>query len=1289
MPHSYLHKIRRRKTILLTFFFITSSLLYAQNDEYKFEKISIKDGLSHSNVYTILQDQLGFMWFGTQDGLNKYDGHEFTIYRHEPSNPNSLSTGNFGKIYQDSSGIFWFGTFGGGLDRFDPRTNTFTNFSKNINDPKSLSNNQILFVFEDSQNEIWIGTANGGLNKFNKKQQNFNRFQPIENNPSSFSSLRAKCICETDEGIIWIGSGNGLNKYNKSDNTFTVYYHDSSNKNSLSSNNIQHLYSDKDGIIWIAYRETGISRFDSKTGDFKHYMHNPSDPTTLSDNNAEIIFKDSYGKMWIGTYRGGLNLLNPNSENFIHFKHDPNNPTSISHNRIESIYEDASRNLWIATRGGGINKLDLKPKKFKNITNIPENSNSLPHPSVMAIAKDKNGNVWIGTDGGGITRFNPVHNKFKHFQNKPTDTNSLSVDRVWSVLIDHEGIIWVGTYGGGLNRMEFKYNTWNFTRYLENRGNPASISSNQINAIIEDKTGTIWIGTANGLNKLIKSDNPKNYSFKKFYQNSTDPIVFIDNYVSNLYLDSEDRMWIGSYAGGLFQFLPEKEQFINYSPKDLENSEFKKEIHVLVIFEDHNKNLWLGTESNGLIKFDLQNKSFSKHSKNEDLLSNMIIGMLEDDMGNLWISTSRGLSKYSPWNNKIINYTYIDGLENSGFNRNAVLKCDDGKMYFGSNSALTYFYPLEVSNNPYLPKVVITDFKILNQSAWDNKLLTFAEILYKDEPIELTKKDYFFIVEFAALDYTIPQQNQYKYMLEGFDQEWIDAGTNRTATYTNLDPGNYIFKIIGSNNDKVWNENPTELKIKVIPPYYKTWWFILLSGAVGVVIVFLYIRIRERNLIIEKESLERKVKERTNEINLQKEELKSQTENLEIINQQLETQQERLENQVRERTADLKIAKEKAEESDRLKSAFLANMSHEIRTPMNAIIGFSNLINDEEIEKEYKLELTKLIKKNSNVLLNLIDDIIDIAKIESDQLAIKEKSCFVNQIFNDLLMEFDDSIEPNDQISIKISEEQLTNPLEIKSDPYRLQQILKNLISNAVKFTEKGSVEIGYNLININENSQIQFFVKDTGIGLSQEQQTLIFSRFTKIENNKKKIYRGAGLGLAITKSLVELMGGEIKVESEINKGSTFSFTIPYKPMYNENQLIPQNKKLTSKFNWQNKCILIAEDEESNFKFLEMVIRKTNAEILWAKTGKQALEICSGTYNIDLILMDIKMPEMDGLEAIRELRKQKNDTPIIVQSAYSMPEDRNLSFDSGANDFISKPIGTDKLLQLIDKHLNE
>ncbi|MCD4834709.1 MAG: GAF domain-containing protein [Bacteroidales bacterium] len=869
----------KKISLLLALFLVHCSLFIvkAQNPEYKFRKLSIKDGLSHNNVYTIIQDKSGYLWFGTQDGLNKYDGSKITIYRHDINDTNSLSTGNFGKIYQDRSGIFWFGTFGGGLDRFDPKTNTFTNFSHQ----HGLSNNQIMFVFEDSYNHIWVGTANGGLNKFNRDSEKFTVYKPDLNDPSSHSSIRAKCICETKDTTLWIGTGNGLNKFNKDNNNFTCYLHDPNNLNSPSSNSIQHLFADDDGTIWISYKETGISKFDPKTETFKHYKHNANDLNSISDNNVEYILRDSYGIFWIGTYSRGLNRFDPKTERFTHFKHDLGNSESISHNRVEYLFEDASRNLWIATRGGGLNILDLKPQKFFNIIHNPKDKNSLPHPAVMAIDSDEKGNLWIGTDGGGLSKYNPITKNFNHFKQNPIDNNSLSANRVWSVLVDKNGIIWVGTYMGGLNRIEYRNGTYNFTRYLPTENNDSSISNNIINTIIEDEAGTIWIATAYGLNKLVKKGTPNDYIFEKYYHNTKKSQQFIDNYISDIFLDSNGRLWVGSYAGGLFLFKPDTGEFINYNPSKIKDSVFKRDIHVSILFEDLNENLWIGTESNGLIKFDYNNMNFVAHPKNNELLSNMIVGILEDDLGNLWISTSRSLSKYSAGDNKLINYTFIEGIESSGFSRNAVFKSDDGIMYFGSNQALTYFNPLEVIGNPYLPKVNITDFKILNKSVWDSYVSPYLYFNANYKQIVLTKKDYFFTIEFAALDYTSPKQNQYKYMLEGLDEDWIDVQNMKSATFTNLNPGTYTFKVKGSNNDKVWNETSTELKIKIIPPFYKSWWFITIIIITIILLIALYIKIREKNLIKEKEYLEEKVKERTNEILTQKDDIEEKSIKLE------------------------------------------------------------------------------------------------------------------------------------------------------------------------------------------------------------------------------------------------------------------------------------------------------------------------------------------------------------------------------------------------------------------------
>jgi len=1284
---TYYLRMKKVYHIVSIFFFILGFTinLNAQINEMVFHKVSLKDGLSHNNVYTIIQDNLGFMWFGTQDGLNRYDGYRFIIYRHDSKNPNTLGTGNFGKMIQDTSGVFWFGTYGGGLNRFDPKTNLFKHYTSKVDDPNSISNNQSLFVFRDMDNDLWIGTVNG-LNKFNEKEEKFTRYLPDPDNPNSLSQMRAKSICQTSDGILWIGTDDGLNRLDKSKGIFKHYKHNPNDKNSIGSNTVQNMLVDKNGIIWIATRDGGLNRFDPKTEIFTKFLNNPNDPTTISDNKVEYLFIDTYNQFWIGTYEGGLNLFDPQTVKFKRFLHDPKDPKSISSNRIECIYEDRSKVLWIATRGGGVNKLDLKPAKFKNLVHEPNNPNSLPQSSIMAVTTDKEENIWIGTDGGGLTRYNLAKNEFLHFKHNPNNKNTISKNRIFSILVDKEGVIWAGTYQGGLNRIEYKNGKYNINHYLNNPKSESSISNNQINSIVEDKNGDLWFGSANGLNKLVKTDNPQTYYFKNYFQQLSDTDNIVDNYMGYVFIDSKDRIWIAAYYSGLFEFDRINEKFISYSPRKSQPDDYQTDIHALTVFEDSDGKIWVGTESNGILQFDLETKKFISHPRNDVFQGSMIVGILEDEMKNFWISTSRGLTKYTAWNKSINTYTFSHHLESGGFNRNSAHKSDDGTIFFGSNAALSYFNPLEVTNNPYLPNVVITDFKILNKSDW-NSTLTNSKMFKNSSEIILSHKDYFFTIEFAALDFTTSTENEYMYMLEGFNKEWVDATETRSATFTNLDPGLYTFKVKACNNDKIWNEFPTELKIRVIPPIWKRPWFFASEILLVLLLLWFYIRIRTNALTRDKKNLEQKVDERTKEINLQKEELATQAENLEVINKQLEEHQNHLEELVKVRTADLEIAKDRAEEADRLKSAFLANMSHEIRTPMNAIIGFSNLLYDPEIDKDQQQEMINLIVKNSNTLLTLIDDIIDTAKIEAEQLKIIERECNLQSIFQNLFDYYEENKQPNLNIKFNLNDYYLKNSLVIKSDPYRLQQILTNLLSNAIKFTENGSIDIGYDLERRKVDNCILFWVKDTGIGILPEQQKNMFARFTRIEDNRKKIYRGAGLGLSITKNLIEMLGGKIWVESEIEKGSVFNFTIPYKLISIAGEEPIVTMKTSSKYRWNEKVILIAEDEESNFKFLDMVIRKTNAKLLWAKTGVEAIKLCHENQNLDIVLMDIKMPEMDGIEAIKEIRKSFKTLPIIVQTAFSMPEDRHLCIDAGANDFIAKPIGTEKLLTLIDKFL--
>ncbi len=868
-------------TFLFSILLFISNYIIAQDSELKFNRITVEQGLSHDNVFGIIQDRDGFMWFATQDGINKYDGYSFEIFRHDPTNPQSLATSNFGKIYQDKSGIIWCGTYGGGLDEFDPHSNNFIHHQHDDNDTTTISDNRVQFIFEDKQSELWIGTVAGGLNNYNREKNVFTSYQYDPNDENSLSSNITKCICEDYTGALWVGTRNGLNKFNRQTGKFIRFKH-SNNKNSVSNNRIEVLLADKN-YIWIGTRGGGLCRYNLKTKKFKVYKNDPNNKYSLSDNRVEYLFIDSFGNFWVGTYFGGLCKFDTANEKFIVYKYDAGNLHSLSHNRIEYIYEDKSQNLWIATRGGGVNKLDLKPKKFINIGYNPVEKNSLPFPNVYAISQDTSGCLWVGTDGGGLTKIDRQKNKFTYLKNNPQNSKSISQNRVWSVLIDKSGTLWAGTYTEGLNKMILKNGKYEFIHYTHDINDTNSISGNQINVIYQDRQGAIWLGTKSGLNKMIYSQDSSKVIFKHYKHKPNNHRTVSDNYISAIYQDKAGTLWVGTYVGGLNKFDAKTETFKTVSV----DSNIITNFRVQAITEDNSGVLWIGSEGGGVFEYNPENNQLKQYYQDKKHASNVILSILFDDDKYLWMGTSNGLLKFNIETKKSKNYCVLDGLLSNGFNRGACYKNNKGEMFFGSISGLSHFFPDKVQNNQNIPQMAITDFKIFNVSYWDNNNKSFKRDILENNKVELSYKNYVFSFAFSSLDFTIPQKNHYKYMLQGFDKDWTLIDKHE-VTYTNLDPDKYVFKIKGSNNDDVWNEKGISIKVIITPPFWKTPWFYALEIIALILLIILFIKYREKKFIKDKKVLEKKVKERTAEIRQKNEEIEAQSEYLDKTNKELE-----------------------------------------------------------------------------------------------------------------------------------------------------------------------------------------------------------------------------------------------------------------------------------------------------------------------------------------------------------------------------------------------------------------
>ena len=837
----------------------------------KFECITLKQGLSHDVVYSITQDQQGFMWFGGEGGLVRYDGYTFTIYQHEPLNHNSLSNNGVSHILIDQAGMIWCATWGGGVNKFDPYSETFTHYRNNPQESNSLSDDRVQVIYEDQGGILWFGTFRGGLNRFDPTTEQFTVYQHEPENPQSLSNNRVWAMTEDHDGNFWVATSDGLEQLERDTGNFIHYRSEPGNSDSLSDNRIRWLYVDHQGTLWVS-TDRGLNQFHSESETFTRYLNDPKDPNSLSNDTVYKIWEDHAHRLWIGTNAissAGLNVFDREQNEFIRFRHNPNDPTSISHNDIRTLYEDRSGILWIGTRGGGINTFDLKPKKFTAITPDPAIPDRLTGNAVNAFYEDHSGILWIGTRGGGLNRYDPQTDTFIDY----TPYNSELSDRtVLSIHEDHLNRLWLGTKSGGLHVFDPK--TKDFTNFRHNSDDSPGLSDNRVNALYEDSTGRMWIGTGNGLDLF----DPEHQIFMPI---PGVPERLRQTGILSIMEDQRGTLWIGSWGGGVYEvnFDGNTATFAVYQ-HDPENSSSLSNNEVTSLLEDTRGDLWIGTRG-GLNKFDRQTQQFTHYFEQHGLVSNEIVGIQEDHDGNLWISTINGLSKFNPQAGTFRNYDSTDGLHSDEFQIGAAYKNRSGEMFFGGIHGFSRFYPDQVKDNPYVPPIAITDFRIFDQP------VNLEYSLTRIKELTLSHKDDFFSFEFAALDYTNPSKNRYAYMLEGFDKDWIYSGTRRYASYTNLDPGEYVFKVKASNDDGVWNETGIAVNIQIPPPFWKTNWFQMLIGFCVLGTPLGIHRVRIRSIQRQKQTLETQVKERTAEIEAQKIELKNTLEDLKKTQTQL------------------------------------------------------------------------------------------------------------------------------------------------------------------------------------------------------------------------------------------------------------------------------------------------------------------------------------------------------------------------------------------------------------------
>ncbi|MCP4214598.1 MAG: SpoIIE family protein phosphatase [bacterium] len=820
-----------------------------------FKQLSIDEGLSQNSVSCIMQDSRGFMWFGTQDGLNKYDGYNFAVYKPQPGTPNSLSHNQVNVIYEDDSGMIWIGTEGGGLNRFDPFTETFYRYPVDPKDPTNFNIGFIRAICQDSTGDLWVGTYGGGITRITrtietsgngreKRKETFEQYKVMEGRrPGMITS-----IIEDHNKVVWIGTQVvGLFLYHRATNKFIQFRNSSKDPHSLSSNWVSTLYEARGGTLWVGTLGGGLNRLDKKTGKFSRYQINskpgPEDVTSICEDRS--------GVLWVGT-RDGLHRFDKRSDRFSCYRRNINDPYSLKSNSILSLYEDRSRVLWIGTELGGVSKFD-RADKFIHYKADRENPNGLSDNFIYALGEDKRGDLWIGTEEHGLDRFNRKKGTVKHYRAEPGNTKRLQSNTVSTIYPDREGRLWIGTNGGGLAR--FNYATESFATYMSERNNRNSLSRDVVLCIFQDLAGTLWLGTdSGGLNKFY----PETESFEWFLPEAGNPNSLSDNTVTVIYEDPDAPgiLWLGTMNGGLTRFDTTQNSFLQIEA-DADAGDQLSNSCIQAICKDLSGTLWIGTYGGGLnemIREKGRPTCFRIYTEDDGLANNSIYGILADDNGLLWISTNKGISKFDPRNTTFKNYNVQDGLQGNEFNSGAYYKSQDGELFFGGLNGFNAFYPHMVKDNPHVPPVVITGFKLSNTPvAVGPRSLLPKPILLTDE-VTLPYSRNVFTFQFAALDYTIPEKNRYAYKMENFDKDWIYTDANRRfASYSNLQPGAYTFRVKGSNNDGIWNHEGARIRVIIAPPYWATWWFRVAVMLMAFLLAIVFYRRRLKNVRIKTE----------------------------------------------------------------------------------------------------------------------------------------------------------------------------------------------------------------------------------------------------------------------------------------------------------------------------------------------------------------------------------------------------------------------------------------------------
>jgi signal transduction histidine kinase/ligand-binding sensor domain-containing protein len=1061
-----------------------------QGKGLKFQHLSYEQGLSNNNVWSVWQDHLGFMWFGTVGGLNRFDGYTFTTYKNIPGDAESLSANLVSVVYGDRDGDIWVGTWEDGLDRIDRETETISHYTYDIFDSTSIGNNAIRTILQDSQGVLWVGTAGGGLNRYDPETDQFVRYQHDQEDPNSLGSDQVFSLLEDADGNLWIGTYiGGLNLYNRDEDNFTRFFSQPEGSQNLDEALIDALAMDQEGNLWLGTWGHGLYRFDLEGDDLTRFIHQADDSANLSSDFVLSLAVDHSGILWIGTDGGGLNLLQPDGSAFKTFTHHAGDDESISNNVVRSLFVDREGTLWIGTWGGGVDRLSHEYNQFNHYKYSPSGENSLSDNNVLSLYQDEDGIVWAGTEVGGVNRVVLRTGEIKVYQ-AGTEDGSLPSNAVRSIHPAPGGDLWVGTLGGGLARFDPVTEIFTPVPFLD-----GSVCSDVY--ALAGEGDMLWVGCSDGLVAYSFVDD----TFEYYDANLEEENSLSNNFITDLLLDPEGILWIGTF-GGLNCLDTRTGEFLSYL-HDREDPASITHNNITTLYIDSVGDLWIGTLAGGLNKFNLETETFTNYLEYQREIGDAILGITEGgtpgsgDEQELWLSSYQGLIRFSPGHGVVRIYDAADGLQGNIFNPSALFRSESGELMFGGTNGFNIFNPDLLTFNETPPPVVITELSLDLEPVEIGEGSVLQQSINLTDRLELSYENRVISFEFAALSYNAPEKNQFRYRLENFEDDWNQVSSDRRfVSYTNLDPGEYTFQVVASNADGVWSEDGINLKIVITPPWWETWWFttltILLTGAV----IVIAIRYRVRALEFQRNRLEELVAERTQEIN-------ETSEKLGVLNKELE--------------------------------AFAYSVSHDLRAPIRAMNGYSTILMEEHADqldasgRDYVARSLNAV----NRMEKMIDAVLELSRMTRHDL--EKEPLDLSEIAETNAGELS-QVEPDRKVTWKIQPD-----IRVVGDKRVVMVVLENLMGNAWKFTRKRDeavIEIGV----LKEGDERIYFVKDNGVGLDTSKEDRIFTLFQRMHPDDE--FEGYGVGLAIARRAVLKHGGRIWVESVEGEGATFFFTL-------------------------------------------------------------------------------------------------------------------------------------------------